>query len=58
MKVSLFEKIFNIIDKYYHFKNISIYLDKLKINTIIDVGFHKGEFIENLFFFEKKNLCI
>jgi FkbM family methyltransferase len=54
MKVSLFEQIFNIIDKYYHFKNISIYLDKLKINTIIDVGFHKGEFIENLFFLKKK----
>jgi len=54
MKVSLFEHIFNIIDKYYHFKNISIYLRKLKINTIIDVGFHKGEFIDNNFFLKKK----
>ena len=56
MKVSLFEHIFNIIDKYYHFKNISIYLRKLKINTIIDVGFHKGEFIDNNFFLKKKKI--
>jgi FkbM family methyltransferase len=49
MRISLFEKIFNIVDKYYHFKNMSIFLHKLKINTIIDVGFHKGEFINNLF---------
>ena len=56
MKSTLFEKIFNFIDKYYYLRNISIYLNKLKINTVIDVGFHKGEFIENFFLYQKKKI--
>jgi FkbM family methyltransferase len=44
----LFENIINFIDKYYHFKRINSYLKKLKINNVIDVGFHKGEFYESM----------
>jgi FkbM family methyltransferase len=46
--MQLLEKIFNLINKYYHFKRINSYINKLKINNIIDVGFHKGEFYETL----------
>jgi len=56
MKDILFESIFNFIDKYYHSKNISNYLNKLKISTIIDVGFHKGEFFENVFKYQEKKI--
>ena len=44
MHKPLLEKIFNLINKYYHFKRINSYINKIKINNIIDVGFHKGEF--------------
>ena len=56
MNKNLLEKIFYLINKYYHFKRIKSYINKLKINNIIDVGFHKGEFYEALH--SKKILCI
>ena len=44
----ILENTFNFIDKYYHFKKISKYVNKLQIKNVIDVGFHKGEFIKNV----------
>lgn len=49
MKKILFEEIFNFIDKHYHFRRLSNCLQKLKLNNVIDIGFHKGEFFENLY---------
>jgi uncharacterized protein Smg (DUF494 family) len=54
MNKNLLEKIFYLINKYYHFKRIKSYINKLKINNMIDVGFHKGEFYEA--FHSKKNI--
>lgn len=50
-----FEKIINIIDKYYHHKRILAYLKNYKISKLIDIGAHKGEFLKN---FHKENTKI
>ena len=43
----LIEKIFNPFI-YFHHKRISKYLYNLDINKVIDVGSHKGEFLETV----------
>ena len=50
----LIEKIFNPLSSYHH-KRISRYLCKLDIEKIIDIGAHKGEFLENILKIEKVN---
>ena len=50
----LIEKIFDIIS-YYHHHKISSYAKNLGCKTLIDVGCHKGDFL-NSFFKNKKNL--
>ena len=42
----LIEKILDIISKFHHYK-ISSYVKKLGCNTLIDVGCHKGEFLNS-----------
>ena len=42
----LIEKILDIISKFHHYK-ISLYVKKLGCNTLIDVGCHKGEFLNS-----------
>ncbi len=44
----ILEKIFKFIDKNYHHPRINKFLLNYKIETVIDVGSHKGEFLENL----------
>jgi FkbM family methyltransferase len=43
-KINSFEKFFYIIDSF-HLKRIINYLKLLEIDTVIDVGAHKGEFL-------------
>ena len=50
----LIEKIFNPLSSYHH-KRISKYLCELDIKKIIDIGAHKGEFLENMLKIEKVN---
>ena len=50
----LIEKIFNPISSFHH-KRISRYLRELDIEKIIDVGAHKGEFLEKILKIEKVN---
>ena len=50
----LIEKIFNPLSSYHH-KRISKYLCELDIEKIIDIGAHKGEFLENMLKIEKVN---
>ena len=50
----LIEKIFNPLSIFHH-KRISKYLSKLDIEKIIDIGAHKGEFLENMLKIEKVN---
>ena len=50
----LIEKIFNPISSFHH-KRISRYLRELDIEKIIDVGAHKGEFLEKMLKIEKIN---
>ena len=52
--MSLIEKIFNPISRFHH-KRISRYLNELDIEKIIDIGAHKGEFLENMLKIEKVN---
>ena len=40
--------IIDLIDKYYHQRNINKILLKLKLKTVFDVGAHKGEFSSSL----------
>ena len=44
----IFEKFINFIDKNYHHKRLVKFLNNYKIDLIIDVGSHKGEFINNV----------
>ena len=44
----LIEKLINIIDRIYHQKKIFNQLKKLNISNAIDVGAHKGEFLNYL----------
>ena len=50
----LIEKIFNPLSSYHH-KRISKYLCELDIEKIIDIGAHKGEFLENMLKIQKVN---
>ena len=52
--MALIEKIFNPLSTFHH-KRISKYLSGLDIEKIIDVGAHKGEFLENTLKIEKVN---
>ena len=50
----LIEKIFNPLSSFHH-KRIFMYLKKLDIDKIIDIGAHKGEFLEKMVKIEKVN---
>ena len=50
--MALIEKIFNPISTFHH-KRIARHLKKLNIEKIIDIGAHKGEFLENMLKIEK-----
>ncbi len=50
--MSIIEKIFNPLGNFHH-KRIYRYLSDLNINMIIDIGAHKGEFLENMLKIEK-----
>ena len=50
----LIEKIFNPLSVFHH-KRIFIYLRNLDIDKIIDIGSHKGEFLEKMLENEKIN---
>ncbi len=52
--MTLIEKIFNPLSAFHH-KRISKYLSELDIEKIIDIGAHKGEFLENMLILEKVN---
>ncbi len=52
--MALIEKIFNPLSTFHH-KRISKYLSELDIEKIIDIGAHKGEFLENMLKIEKVN---
>ena len=52
--MSLIEKIFNPLSSFHH-KRISRYLCELDIEKIIDIGAHKGEFLEIMLNIEKVN---
>ena len=52
--MALIEKIFNPLSSFHH-KRISRYLKGLNIEKIIDIGAHKGEFLENMLKIEKVN---
>ena len=46
------EKIFNPLTSFHH-KRIFMYLKKLDIDKVIDIGAHKGEFLEKMLKIEK-----
>jgi len=48
-----FEKIVNFIDSKYHHKRIIKFIKNYKISMLIDIGSHKGEFLENFLKFKK-----
>ena len=52
--MALIEKIFNPLSSFHH-KRISKYLSELDIEKIIDIGAHKGEFLESVTKIEKIN---
>mgnify|MGYP001187921066 CR=1 FL=1 len=52
--MALIEKIFNPLSSFHH-KKISRYLSELDIEKIIDIGAHKGEFLESMLKIEKVN---
>ena len=52
--MALIEKIFNPISAFHH-KRISSYLKELDIEKIIDIGAHKGEFLESMLKIKKVN---
>ena len=47
--------ILDLVDKYYHQKRINNFLIKLNLKKIIDIGAHKGEFLENILSIKKKS---
>ena len=53
-RMALIEKIFNPLSSFHH-KRISRYLCELDIEKIIDIGAHKGEFLEKMLKIEKVN---
>jgi len=52
--MALIEKIINPLSTFHH-KRISKYLCELDIEKIIDIGAHKGEFLESMLRIEKVN---
>lgn len=44
----ILEKFFNFLDVNFHHKRIARFLINYNIETVIDIGSHKGEFLENL----------
>ncbi len=44
----IFENFINFVDRNYHHKRIVEFLKKYKIDLILDIGSHKGEFIKNI----------
>ena len=52
--MALIEKIFNPLSTFHH-KRISKYISQLDIEKIIDIGAHKGEFLENMLKIDKVN---
>ena len=52
--MALIEKIFNPLSIFHH-KRISKYLSKLDIEKIIDIGAHRGEFLESMLKIKKVN---
>jgi len=52
--MALIEKIINPLSTFHH-KRIFKYLSELDIEKIIDIGAHKGEFLENMLKIEKVN---
>jgi FkbM family methyltransferase len=46
--------ILDLVDKYYHQKRINKFLIQLNLKKIIDIGTHKGEFLENILSIKKK----
>ena len=52
--MALIEKILNPLSSFHH-KRISKYLSRLDIEKIIDIGAHKGEFLESTLNIEKVN---
>jgi len=52
--MALIEKIFNPLSTFHH-KRISKYLSELNIEKIIDIGAHKGEFLESMLTVKKVN---
>ena len=52
--MALIEKIFNPISTFHH-KRISRYLKELDIEKIIDIGAHRGEFLESMLKIKKVN---
>jgi len=52
--MALIEKVINPLSTIHH-KRIYKYLKKLDIEKIVDVGAHKGEFLENMLKIEKVN---
>jgi len=53
-KMLLVEKIFNPLSAFHH-KRILMHLRNFDIDKIIDIGAHKGEFLENMLKIEKIN---
>ena len=52
--MTLIEKLFNPLSSFHH-KRISKYLSELNIEKIIDIGAHKGEFLESMLTVKKVN---
>tara|TARA_B100000989_G_scaffold280901_1_gene244686 strand:+ start:42 stop:719 length:678 start_codon:yes stop_codon:yes gene_type:complete len=52
--MTIIEKIFNPLSSFHH-KRIFRYLRELDIDKIIDIGAHKGEFLEKMLKIEKVN---
>ena len=52
--MALVEKIFDPISSFHH-KRISKYLSELDIEKIVDIGAHKGEFLESMLKIKKVN---
>ena len=50
----LISLVLNFIDKHYHQKAINKKLVVLNLKTIIDIGAHKGEFLNNIISLKKK----
>ena len=44
----------DLIDKYYHQKNINKNLVKLNLKKVIDIGAHKGEFLTSIISIKKR----